>query len=189
MEDGKQKTAIRSLGYRIVRGGGAFVVPIIERIGWMSLESITLETRLTGIRTKNGPILTVDLTSQIGIKADEESLRNASVHYLDKTPAMIADAAQKVIESRARMMLAGMTSDEINADLNVTETKLGEKIHEDLHRTGLALSVLVLREVHVEKSPENRVSNESINIGDLFKVIRNSNGELIVQKVKTGVEG
>ena len=189
MEDGKERTATRMVGYRIVRGGGAFIAPIIERIGWLPLESTTLESKLTGIRTKGGAIITVELMSQVGIKVDESSLRAASEHYLDKSASVIAETARKVLESRARTILTDMTLDEINSDRKATELKMGEDINTLLNRSGLAVSVLILKDVCVEKDAANIVAEEDIKPGDLFKVVKNSRGELIVQKMTGGVEG
>jgi flotillin len=189
MEDGRMKTATRRVGYRIVRGGGTFVSPIIERVGWLPLESTTLESHLAGIRTKDGSTITVDLVSQFKLRGDDTSLRTASENYLDKPMAHIADSGRTVLESRARTVLTGMTLPEISADREAAALKVAEKVQEDFQRTGLGLMTLVVKDVLVEKRDTTVVKDETIKPGDLFKVVKNASGELIVQRVTTGVEG
>lgn len=186
--DGKTKTATRTVGNRFIRGGGTFVAPIIEHYSWMSLESSTLDLKLPSIRTKDGISIDVEFTVQIKLRGDADSLRTASEQFLGKPHSEVVDAARKILEARARTVLAAMTLDEINADRKATETKLGEKIYEDLQRSGLALTVLVLKEVHGNRSATDIVSNADIKVGDLFKVVANSKGELIVKKLTSGVE-
>jgi flotillin len=186
--DGKTRTATRTVGNRFVRGGGTFVSPIIEQYSWMSLESTTLELKLPSIKTKDGRSIGVDLTVQIKIRGDADSLRTAAEQFLGKPHSEVVVAARKILEARARTVLSSMTLDEINADRKATETKLGEKLYEDMQRSGLSLTILVLKEVAVEKDTDNILSDENIKPGDLFKVVKNSRGELVVKKVDSGVE-
>ena len=85
--DGRQKQAVRKIGYRIVRGGGTFVWPIVERVGWMSLETNTVEVEVPEVITKMGVPLTVEGVAQVKIKSDEVSLRTASEQLLEKQQA------------------------------------------------------------------------------------------------------
>jgi flotillin len=187
--DGRSRTMTRIVGQRFIAGGGTFVAPIIERAGWLSLESTTLELKLPAIKTKNGGTIGVELTAQVKLKGDADSLRTASEQFLDKPHSEVAEAAQKILEARVQSALSSMTLDEINADRKATEAKLAEAISEEFQRSGLALSVLVLKDIHVENDGNNIVSDEDINVGDLFKVVKNSRGELMVKKVTRGVEG
>ena len=189
MDDGKERTATRMVGYRIVRGGGAFVWPIVERVGWMSLETHTIDLKVPGIKTKDGPVLAVDLLAQVKIRGDDASLRTAAEQLLEKQQAEIIEMARKIIEARTRTTLSWMTREQIDADRKATEAKLAEAISEEFQRVGLQLNVLALKEINFEKDADIKVSDESIKPGDLFKVVKNSRGELIVQKVTDRMEG
>jgi flotillin len=189
MENGMPRTATKQFGYRIVRGGGVFVWPIVERVGWMSLETHTLELKVPNIEIMDGQMLTADLMAQVKIRGDDASLRTAAEQLLEKQPAEINEMAKKIIEARTRTTLSSMTLAGINADRKATELKLAEAISEEYQRLGLQLSVFVLKEIDVGKDGNIMVSDESIKPGDLFKVVRNSRGELMVQRVTDRMEG
>jgi len=185
---GKMMAGRRMVGYRAILGGGTFVAPIVGRAARLSLESTTLEVKLPSVRTKDGRTISVEMTAEVKLKGDASSLRAASEQFLGKPHSEVVVAARKILEARARTVLSSMTLDEINADRKATETKLGEKLYEDMQRSGLSLTILVLKEVAVEKDTDNILSDENIKPGDLFKVVKNSRGELVVKKVDSGVE-
>jgi membrane protein implicated in regulation of membrane protease activity len=189
MENGRPRTATKQFGFRIVRGGGVFVMPIFERVGWMSLETHTHEIKVPNIKTRDGKTLAVDLVAQVKIRSDDASLRTAAEQLLEKPQAEINEMATKIIEARARTTLSWMTLADINADRKATETRLAEAISEEYKRTGLQLSVFVLKDIDVDKNGNIMVSDESIKPGDLFKVVKNPRGELIVQRVTGDMEG
>ncbi len=54
------------IGFRLVRGGGTFVWPVIEMAEMMSLELMTLEVRTPEVYTSMGVPIQVDGIAQIG---------------------------------------------------------------------------------------------------------------------------
>jgi len=189
MENGRMRTGQRRVGYRIVRGGGSFVWPIVERVGWMSLETHTIDLKVPGIKARDGPVLAVELMAQVKIRGDDASLRTAAEQLLEKQDAEIVDMARKIIEARTKTTLSWMTREQIEADRKATETKIAEAIIAEFQRIGLQLSVFALKDIQVAKDADNILSDESIKPGDLFKVVKNSQGELIVLRVTGNMEG
>src|SRR5205085_4550658 len=58
------------LGFRIVKGGGSLVNPILERVETISLELITLDIVTPEFYTKLGVPIKVDGVAQIKVKGD-----------------------------------------------------------------------------------------------------------------------
>lgn len=62
-------------GFRIRKGGGAFIWPLIERVDMLSLEVMTLDFTTPEVYTKPGVPIVVDGVAQVKIKGDEGSIR------------------------------------------------------------------------------------------------------------------
>ena len=77
----KIKTAdnrVEEVGFRIRRGGGAFIMPLVEKVDLLSLEIITLDITTPEVYTKPGVPIIVDGVAQVKVGGDEQSIRTAA---------------------------------------------------------------------------------------------------------------
>ncbi len=82
------------IGFRIVKGGGVFIWPVVERVDVMSLEIMTIDVQTPEVYTELGVPVTVDGVAQTKIKGDEVSIRTAAEQFLSKSTAEVKrDAA------------------------------------------------------------------------------------------------
>jgi len=65
LEDGS------SVGFRIVKGGGTFVWPILEKVDLLSLELLTIDVQTPEVYTSKGVPVKVDGVAQIKVKGDD----------------------------------------------------------------------------------------------------------------------
>jgi flotillin len=65
-------------GFRIVKGGGTFVLPVIEKVDVLSLELLTIDVQTPEVYTSKGVPVKVDGVAQIKIKGDDVSIATAS---------------------------------------------------------------------------------------------------------------
>src|SRR5262245_42748399 len=79
--DGRQEVT----GFRIRKGGGAFICPLLERVDSLSLELMTLDFTTPEVYTKPGVPIVVDGVAQVKIRGDESSVRTAAEQFLGKT--------------------------------------------------------------------------------------------------------
>ena len=100
-------------GYRIRKGGGAFVWPLIERIDILSLEVMTLDFTTPEVYTKPGVPIVVDGVAQVKIKGDEGSIRTASEQFLGKSVEQIKEIALQTVEGHLRAIIGTLTVEEI----------------------------------------------------------------------------
>ena len=68
LEDGSQ------VGFRIVKGGGTFVYPILEKVDILSLELLTIDVQTPEVYTSKGVPVKVDGVAQIKVKGDDISI-------------------------------------------------------------------------------------------------------------------
>jgi len=71
--------------FRIVKGGGTFIWPVIERVDNLSLELMTIEVVTTNVYTSQGVPVTVDGVAQVKVGSDDVSIITASEQFLSKS--------------------------------------------------------------------------------------------------------
>ena len=69
LEDGS------AVGFRIVKGGGTFVWPVLEKVDLLSLELLTIDVQTPEVYTSKGVPVKVDGVAQIKVKGDDISIR------------------------------------------------------------------------------------------------------------------
>src|SRR5258706_14743100 len=59
-----------SVGYRVVRGGGTFVMPVLEKVDFLSLEIMTIDVKTPEVYTIKGVPVLVDGVAQVKVRGD-----------------------------------------------------------------------------------------------------------------------
>ena len=95
--------------FRIVRGGGAFIIPVLERVDDLSLELITIEVITQNVYTVQGVPVTVDGVAQVKIASDDVSIVTAAEQFLSKSRDEIKNVALQTLEGHLRAILGTMT--------------------------------------------------------------------------------
>ena len=98
--------------FRIVRGGGAFILPVVERVDILSLELITIEVITQNVYTLQGVPVTVDGVAQVKAVAKGETgvLLNAVLDpepYSTEAFALIPDIRDAAHEAGGPDTLVG----------------------------------------------------------------------------------
>jgi flotillin len=72
-------------GFRIRKGGGTFVIPVIEKVDRLSLELLTIDVQQEqDVYTSKGVPVRVDGVAQIKVKGDDISIATAAEQFLSK---------------------------------------------------------------------------------------------------------
>jgi len=111
----KRQTADgRAVGYRVIKGGRAFRIPLLEKVDRLDLRTIPLEVSITNAYSKGGIPLSVQGIANIKIAGDEPLLGNALERFLGIALAEVQDIAKDTLEGNLRGVLA--TFGTIDAD-------------------------------------------------------------------------
>ncbi len=137
----------RTVGYRLVRGGGTFVWPIRERVQRLTLELLTVEVRTPDAYTAQGVKLLVDGVAQIKVRGDDASIAMAAEQFLSKSPDDIKRVALQVVEGYLRAVLGTLNVEDIYLKRQEFARRVREVAAEDLSRMGLDLVSLTIRHV------------------------------------------
>jgi flotillin len=71
--------------FRVVAGGGTFIVPIIERAEELDLTIQTIDIDVVNVPTKNAVPVTVEAVAQVQVGSDEGMLQAAAERLLGKS--------------------------------------------------------------------------------------------------------
>lgn len=138
---------VSTVGYRIVKGGGAFVIPIVEKADILSLELLTLDVKLPEVYSVTGVPVTVDGVAQIKVKGDDISIATAAEQFLSKRQDQIMEIALQTIEGHLRAIIGTMTIEEIYKNREVFAQRVQEVAGRDMANMGMTVVSFTLRDI------------------------------------------
>ena len=132
---------------KIVRGGGAFVLPVFQRSNRISLLSSKLDVSTPEVYTEQGVPVMCDGTSIIKIGSSVEEIATAAEQFLGKTKEELENEAREVLEGHLRTILGSMTVEEIYQNRDKFSQSVQEVASVDLAKMGLIIVSFTIKEV------------------------------------------
>jgi len=150
----------RIVGYRMVRGGAALRIPLLEKVDYLSLNVFTIPLEIKRAYTLQGVPVSVKAVANVKIRGDEASLHAAAERFL----GMKHDEIQKVIfqtlEGHLRSILGTLTVEEVNSDRQSFAQKLTSEAAVDLEKMGIGVDVLTIQEISDEEDYLNALGRK-----------------------------
>jgi flotillin len=137
----------RVRGFRIVKGGGTFVIPIFEKLDILSLELMTIDVQTPEVYTSKGVPVKVDGVAQVKVKGDDISIATASEQFLGKSTDEIRNIATQTLEGHLRAILGTMTVEEIYQNRDAFASKVQEVAAGDMANMGLGIVSFTIRDI------------------------------------------
>ncbi len=134
-------------GYRIRKGGGAFIFPLLERADILSLEVMTLDITTPEVYTKPGVPIVVDGVAQVKIKGDESSIRTAAEQFLGKSVDEIKQVALQTVEGHLRAIIGTLSVEEIYRNRDQFASSVQEVAVLDMANMGLSIVSFTLKDI------------------------------------------
>jgi flotillin len=146
------------VGCRIVKGGGTFVYPVLERVDVLSLEVLPLDLPRVRVRASDGVPMEAEVAAQIKIKAEDVSLWRAAENLLGKSSAEINTVARQLLDKHLHAVLGAMTPEEIRLHLGAAAASVQTALAEDLDKLGVGLVSFQLRDCAESSAGQSRGS-------------------------------
>ncbi len=137
----------RVRGFRIVKGGGTFVYPVVEKVDILSLELLTIDVQTPEVYTSKGVPVKVDGVAQIKVKGDDISIATAAEQFLSKGVDEIKNIATQTMEGHLRAILGTMTVEEIYQNRDAFASKVQEVAAGDMANMGLGIVSFTIRDI------------------------------------------
>jgi flotillin len=134
-------------GFRIVKGGGTFVIPVLEKVDVLSLELLTIDVQTPEVYTSKGVPVKVDGVAQIKIKGDDISIATAAEQVLSKSIDDIKNVATQTLEGHLRAILGTMTVEDIYQNRDQFASKVQEVAAGDMANMGMGIVSFTIRDI------------------------------------------
>jgi len=138
---------MRTVGFRIVKGGGVFVYPVFEKVDVLRLELMTIDVQTPEVYTSKGVPVKVDGVAQVKVKGDDISIATAAEQFLSKSTEDIKNVATQTLEGHLRAILGTMTVEEIYQNRDAFASKVQEVAAGDMANMGLGIISFTIREI------------------------------------------
>lgn len=105
---------------RVVTGGGTIVIPLLQRMDMITLETLPFSVNISGVKTSLGVPINAEGYIILKVKADENSILTAMQMFYcsneEKTKQKIVEQTRQLCEGKLREIVSGMTVEEIYDD-------------------------------------------------------------------------
>lgn len=139
--------SVHRRGFRVVKGGGTFVWPVVEKVDVLSLELLTIDVQTPEVYTSKGVPVKVDGVAQIKIKGDDVSISTAAEQVLSKTIDEIKNVATQTLEGHLRAILGTMTVEDIYQNRDAFASKVQEVAAGDMANMGMGIVSFTIRDI------------------------------------------
>jgi flotillin len=144
---GQRASAGRKVGYRIIKGGRAVRIPLLETVDSMDLTNMPIEVAVQGAYSKGGIPVNVHGIANVKIAGEQPVLDNAIERFLGVDRGRIMAIAKDTLEGNLRGVLATLTPEELNEDKIKFAQSLLAEAEDDLRKLGLELDTLKIQDV------------------------------------------
>ena len=141
----------RIVGYRMVRGGAALRIPLLEKVEYLSLNVLTIPLEIKRAYTSKGVPVAVKAVANVKIRGDETSLHAAAERFLGMSVDQIQRVIFQTLEGHLRSILGTLTVEEVNSDRGSFAQKLTSEAANDLEKMGIGVDVLTIQEISDEE--------------------------------------
>ncbi|HEY4670038.1 MAG TPA: SPFH domain-containing protein [Tepidiformaceae bacterium] len=134
-------------GFRVVRGGASFRLPVIERVDFMSLAPFETPLPIRGAYSKEGVQVNVDAVALVRFDSQDEAIRTAAERFLNIPRQQLQQSIQEILSGHLRSICAKMTVEELNSSRETLVTKVTDEAGSDFGGIGMNLDVLTIQHI------------------------------------------
>ena len=132
---------------KIVRGGGAFIVPIVQQREHMSLLSHKLDVMTPEVYTAEGVPVMTDGVAVIKVGSSVEDVATAAEQFLGKPDEELRAEAREVLEGHLRAILGTLTVEEVYRNRDKFAQEVQSVAARDLKKMGLQIVSFTIKDV------------------------------------------
>ncbi|HEY9678922.1 MAG TPA: flotillin family protein [Drouetiella sp.] len=134
--------------FKIVVGGGAVVLPLIQQANILSLEVLKIDVAgQTPFITRDGASVRLDAVGQIKVKGDTISIATACEQLLNKTGQEIVEIGHDIFLGHMRDVIGTLTFEELNGNLSSVAQRVQEAAISDLAKMGMTVVSFTFKEL------------------------------------------
>jgi flotillin len=152
----------QEVGYRVVSGGRAIRIPILETVKRMDVTTTSIRIEIKNAYSKGNIPLNILAIANVKVSSNPEIVGNAIERFLDRDRAEIVRVAKETLEGNLRGVVATMTPEQINEDRLQFAESITSNVSKDLFKLGLEIDTLKIQNVSDEVDYLNSLGRERI---------------------------
>ncbi|HAG81217.1 MAG TPA: flotillin [Cyanobacteria bacterium UBA12227] len=137
----------QEVGYRVISGGRAIRIPIIETVKRMDVTTMPVPVEVRNAYAKGGTPLNIQAIANVKISSDPTVVGNAIERFLDCDRSELVRVAQETLEGNLRGVVATLTPEQVNEDRLKFAERIASDISRDLMKLGLQIDTLKIQSV------------------------------------------
>src|SRR3989344_9173784 len=147
--DGSERE--EKLGFRLLTGGGALVIPICEEYTELDLSARGIQVKVEKIPNIDGVPITVEGLATVSIGTEETNLISAARNFGGKTDEEIEKLIQQNLEGQLRAIVGTLTIEQIITDREQLNKAVLRGAEEELLKLGVKIQILTIQNITDEK--------------------------------------
>lgn len=132
---------------KIIRGGGALIIPIFQKVEKLSLLSYKITVSTPEVYTEQGVPIIVDGVAIIKVGGSIEDIATAAEQFMGKPTDIIIDEAEEVLEGHLRAILGTMTVEDAYKNRERFAAEVQTVAARDLKKMGLQIVSFTIKDI------------------------------------------
>lgn len=134
-------------GYRVITGGRALALPLLERRSWMDVRTRPVAIHVEQAYAQGGTPIDVEAVATVKIATDPTRVGNAIERFLHHDPNELVEVSRQTLEGHLRAMVAALTPEQVNEDRLRFAHQVVESVQPDMGKLGLQLDTFKILRV------------------------------------------
>ncbi len=132
---------------RCLHGGAAFILPVVQDYGFLSIRPINLELSMKKVYCKGSEMVDFEIKALILISTEPEYMQNAAMRLFGLNLEAIDELANGIFNNVLRSYTATIQLDKIKLDLGQFTSDLREKCEVELKKVGFTINSLCIEKL------------------------------------------
>lgn len=134
-------------GYRVVAGGAAFIIPLLEEYSTISLNLIQIPLKIENTPNVDGVLITVEAVGNVKISSDPELLSAAIERFLGYETDEIERQIHDILEGQLRQIIGTLRVEEIVQKREKITEQVTQNAAIDLAKIGIRCDLILVNRI------------------------------------------
>lgn len=134
-------------GYRVVAGGAAFIVPVLEEYSMISLNLIQIPLKIENTPNVDGVLITVEAVGNVKISSEPELLSAAIERFLGYDTGEIERQIHDILEGQLRQIIGTLRVEEIVQKREKITEQVTQNAAIDLAKIGIRCDLILVNRI------------------------------------------
>ena len=132
--------------FKIVTGGGALVLPVLQKAQYLNLKADKALLEVEGVDTQKIPV-GVRGVAIFKVGDDEQSITNAATRFLEAQEGQMHDLVREVFHGHLRSITGGLSVEDLIANRNELAQATRDASVDEMQKLGLVVDSLQIQEI------------------------------------------